>query len=377
MAIQCQVFDSIAAIERAAWDALFPGEIETWDYYRAVEQAALPGFQWRYFTLWRDGQLLAAAPAFLTEYRLDTTVTGALKRWTERLARLLPWLMSLRLLCLGSPVSEICHVGLAAKASEAERAQLLARLLAELQEEATRVRAGLIAVKDAPEDSPIAQACQAPGQGYTKLPGMPVAVMPIDFADLEHYFERFSRVTRKDLKRKCRAAQGLRIELRHNIDDVIDQVMALYESTWQRSELRLEHLTPDYFRNVLSAMPGRACCILYWQDDTLLAFNLVLMDGTRMIDKFFGTDNQPRRINLYHVSWIENLRQCLAQGLSVFQPGQAFYAEKVRLGCRLDINWQFFRHRSRPINAVLRTISGVVRLDQLDPEISRLIARPK
>lgn len=370
-----EVFDSIARIDRAEWDALFPGEIETWDYYRAVELAGLPGFAWRYFALREDGALLAAAPAFLTDYRLDTTITGALKRWTERLARLAPRLMSIRMLCLGSPVAEICHVGVAPDLVPQRRQALLAQLLAGLRRRAIEEKAGLIAVKDAPDGSPIDQACRA--AGHTRLPGMPTAVLPIDFPDVDGYLKRLSRVTRKDIKRKMRNGAALRVEARDRIDDVLGPVMALYEATWQRSELRLEHLTPDYFTAVLRAMPSRAICFLYWEGDRLAAFNLVLLDGNRMIDKFFGTDAAARRLNLYHVSWMENIRQCLARGLTVFQAGQAFYGEKVRMGSRLDVNWQFFTHRSRALTFVLRQVSRLARLDRLDPEIRSLMARAK
>ncbi len=375
METELHIFPSIAAIDRAAWDALFPNEIETWDYYRAIEDACLPGFDWRYVTVWHGDMLVAAAPAFVTDYRLDTTIVGPLKRWTERLARLLPRLMSIRMLCLGSPVSEICHAGTPPGTTPEQRYALLARLLDGLQEVAARERIGLIAVKDTPMDSILSEVCWA--AQYTRLPGMPIAALSLDFADLDGYLKKLSRVTRKDMKRKLRDAAAVRVEARTNIDDVLPQVMALYESTWQRSDLRLEHLTPEYFTAVLRHMAGRATCFLYWEGERLAAFNLVLHDERRMIDKFFGTDNQPRRINLYHLSWLENVRHCLVRHLAVFQAGQAFYAEKVRLGSRLEGNWQFFSHRSRPIDFLLRLVSRVVRLDRIDPEIRVLMARHK
>jgi predicted N-acyltransferase len=359
MAIEVRLFDSIAQIERAAWDALFPNEIEAW----------------RYFTLWQEDALVAAAPAFLTDYRLDTTLAGPLKRWTDRLARLAPRLLSIRMLCLGSPVAEICHVGTTRDATPQQRQALLARLLQALRDEAARRHIGLVAVKDAPDGSDLAEACGL--AGHTRLPGMPTAVLPLHFSDLDGYLKTLSRVTRKDIKRKLRHSQALRVEARADIDDVMGPVMALYEATWQRSDLRLEHLTPEYFTAVLAAMRGRAICFLYWQDERLVAFNLVLHDSQRMIDKFFGTDGTARQLNLYHLSWMENIRQCLARRLIVFQAGQAFYREKVRMGSRLDINWQFFQHRSPVLDFLLRKISGLVRLDRIDPEIRSLMTRSK
>ncbi len=65
---------SIVEIDREAWNACYPGEIEDYDYLLTVEAAGIEGFQWRYITLVHGGQVIAAMPAFLTDYRLDTTL---------------------------------------------------------------------------------------------------------------------------------------------------------------------------------------------------------------------------------------------------------------------------------------------------------------
>ena len=95
--------DSVTAFDREAWDRCFPAEGESWDYCRACERSRIPGFTLHYFAVVEDGHLLAAVSAFSTCYRLDTTVRGSLKRWMGHIARIAPGLMSLSLLCLGSP----------------------------------------------------------------------------------------------------------------------------------------------------------------------------------------------------------------------------------------------------------------------------------
>lgn len=83
--ITAQAFSTIRAIQRSAWNDCFPGALEDWDYYVAVENAAIDDFRWRYLAVYEDGTLVAVAAAFITHYRLDTTVSGAGKRLTERL----------------------------------------------------------------------------------------------------------------------------------------------------------------------------------------------------------------------------------------------------------------------------------------------------
>lgn len=374
MTLQFRPLRSIGEIPREQWDRLFPGELEGWDYYRAAEEAALADFEWLYFTLWRDGRAVLAVPAFVTSYRLDTTAQGAVRRVAGFISRLAPRLLSLRLMCLGSPVAEVCQLGIDPGAPPHEHAAWLAQLLAEVEQYAARRRIGLLGVKDAPDDSALARACEA--AGYVRMPGMPTAVLPIGFADESGYLRGLSRATRKDLKRKMRSVASLRIEQREQIDDVIDQMMPLYEEMWARAELKLERLTPQYFLAVMRRMPGTALCFLYWHEDRLVAFNLVLVNERYMIDKFLGMNlTVARTLNLYYVSWMENVRFCLSRGIGLFQPGQALYREKTRMGCRLDANWQYFRHRSPPVHAVLRLLSRVMGLDRFDPHIRDLMAR--
>ena len=123
------VVDSISAFDTKEWNNLFPGEIENWHYYRAVEEAGIAGFTYRYFAIIVNNSLRAVVPAFITTYRLDTTVQGSLKRVTSVLVRYFPRLLSIRLLCLGSPVSEICHVGFVPDMTAHQKQTLLADLI--------------------------------------------------------------------------------------------------------------------------------------------------------------------------------------------------------------------------------------------------------
>ena len=365
--------DSIAAFERAEWDRCFSGEGESWDYYRACEESDIPDFDWHYFAVVEDGRLLAAVAAFRTCYRLDTTAQGTLKTITDRLARLAPRLMALELLCLGSPVTESCRVGFAPDVPDRRREDLLRMLIWAFEEEAARLGIGLLGIKDAREDDEwLWRRCLA---GYGRMPGQPGAELDLaGFADLDEYLGSLSKATRKDMRRKLRAEHAIRIEYRRDIDDVLAQVGALYEATATRGDLRFECLPPAYFANVLRQMRGRAWCVLYWLDADLVAFNLLLDGPGRVIDKFIGMRyDVARKYNLYFLSWMANVRHCIARRIPVYQSGQGLYAPKVRLGSRLLPQWQYFRHRNRLINAVLRLVCRFVRLDRSDPAIRALL----
>lgn len=363
------VVTSIDRIPRAEWDRCFRGELEGWDYHRAVEQSGLPGFSHRYVALFDRGALLAAAPAFITDYRLDTTVQGPWKRVSSALARAMPRLMSLRMICLGSPVSEVCHLGFAPSVSDIDKPRLLTRMLRALEDYAREQRVGLICVKDAPDAA--AELWRfALDAGYQRLPSLPTAVLDLDGCDEAAYLARLSGSTRKDVRRKMKMSAELRIERRSTIDDVLPEIMALYDQTLARSDLQFERLTPQYFAGVLRHMGARASCLLYWHVDTLIGFNLVLHDGDRLIDKFLGMHGElGRRYNLYFVSWMTNVRLCIAGGIPCYQSGQAGYGPKRRLGSKLQPNWLYFRHRKPWLNRVLKLVGQLVRVDRYDPDL--------
>jgi hypothetical protein len=365
---------SIRAFSPDEWDGCFAGDPENWAFYLASEESGPPDFEWFYVALRRQGRLLAVVPAFATEYRLDTTLQGFWKQVTTWLYRRVPGILSIRLMAFGSPVAEICHLGFSPGTAAEERPALMDALIDTLQRLARKERCGLIAIKDAAAtDDGLWQAAAARA-GFKRLPGLPTASLDLPVSSLDGYLRSLGRGTRKDLRRKMRAFDAIRIEQRHRIDDIVDQVAALYQETVAHSDLTFEHLPGAYFASVLSHLAPRASIFLYWADEGLVAFNLVIEGPGRLIDKYIGMNYAVvRKYNLYFLSWLANVRYCIERRIPVYQSGQAFYGPKVRLGCRLSPNWQYFRHRNPVANAVLRLLAFFVRVDRFNPEIGKLV----
>jgi predicted N-acyltransferase len=364
--IETTVHPSIDAVAEADWNRLFPRELEDHAYLRAIERAGLAGFRYLYFTLRDSDRLLAAAPAFVTEYRLDTTVQGGLRRATEKLANIFPRLLRIPMLSLGSPVTERCRVGFAPDSTPEQQAAWVEAILAQMESVAAKENFGMLAVKDAPLDEPAWQAA-CPRHGLRALAGLPGATLGIPWHGLDGYFESLGASTRKDLRRKWRAGAALKIEWRTNLDGIADDVQRLYRETLAHAEFSFAELTRAYFENVLRGMPGRASCVTYSEGDRLLAFNLVLHDSERLLDKFFGMDYAAMdRYNLYHVSWLENIRHCIERGIGVYESGQGLHAEKRRLGSTLHANALWYRHRNRFIDGVFARFEKLASLDRFD-----------
>ncbi|MBQ1544053.1 MAG: GNAT family N-acetyltransferase [Caulobacteraceae bacterium] len=354
---------SIAEIGRERWDALFPGELERFDYLLATEQAGLAGFRWLYLIAEDEGRLLAAAPAFLTEYALDTTLTGAGKRAAAAVRKLAPGLLTLRMACFGSPCTESAQVGFAPDMTADQRAFLLRAVVGAFERAARDERCALLAVKDVPEAArPLWEQALKPA-GYHGVAGLPVAHLDIAFDSVETYLAGLSSGTRKDMRRKLRALGEIRIETRRDLDGVLDRVVELYRATLERAEMTFEELTPAFFTGVLERMGEGAFCTLYYAGDELLAANLLLQDDEVLLDKFFCMTAQGRAYNLYFLSWFTNVRWCVEHGLARYQSGQAAYANKLRLGSRLTRTTMYVRHRNPVLNGVLHWVAPLFAAD--------------
>ena len=352
--ISGRVARSLAEIDRSHWNALYPGEIEDYDYLRAVEAAGLPGFMWRYALVEERGRLIAAAPGFITSYSLDTTLGNVGRALTHEIRRLLPGALTIRLACLGSPCTETTLFGFSPDLTHEARGAALRMLISAFEKDAAQAHAGLVAIKDTPETlAPILRTIAKP-LGYFALPGMPSAYLDIDFANIEEYISHLSAETRKDMRRKLRSRTHIRLEWHPDISRHLEQITALYNATLARADMKFEELTPEYFQGTLHNKPNQSICALYYFADELLAFNLLLHDSHTLLDKYFCMDERGRVHNLYFLSWFANIEFCLAHGLKRYQSGQAAYENKLRLKSRLMRTQMFARHRNPAINAALR-----------------------
>ncbi|MGE5202332.1 MAG: GNAT family N-acetyltransferase [Acidobacteriota bacterium] len=358
---------SVRSITRSEWNACFPGDPEGWAYYCAIEESGLADFSFAYFAVREYGRVVAVAPAFVTDYRLDTLLHGrwkdALKPLLDRVGRLL----SMRMLCLGSPVSERCHIGFAPDLTDASRRRALACLLASVEEFAAANSAGLLAVKDA-TDADLGHGAELTfaDAGYARRPGLPNTLVALPAGGEPAYLQSLSATARREVRRKLRVADGVRIEIRRGTEalGLVPEMVRLYEAQRHRSHDdfdQFEKLTPGYFRSVLTELGQAAVVFLYWHREQLLAFNFCYHSDRLFVDKFIGFEPPlSRAFNLYVLSWMTNVRYCLERGIPLLQPGQTAYAMKRRLGASLHSNWILFRHRNPFLNAILRLASPLL-----------------
>ena len=358
---------SVEALDRGLWDQCFNNDIEGYDYHRGVERGGVGGFKFGWYAVEETGRMICAAPAFTTQYDLATTAQGAVRKVLQGVQPWVPGQLRLGLSCLGSPVTERCQLGFAPALDLVGRQEALVELFDFWADHAKGQGISLLGLKDlsTPDREALAPALNR--AGFRLAASMPSASLTIDFASEDDYLARLSASTRKDMRRKLKSRAQIRVERTHEIRPVIGDITEMYRETRARSDWAFEELEDSYFQNILESAGKNSFFTLYWARERLVAANLMLCDGTRLLDKFFVMRAaEGRQHNLYFLSWFENIAYCLEHGQKIYESGQAGYETKMRLGSELQRTWLGFRHSNPVLHRLLGLASPLLAIDQPD-----------
>ena len=302
--------------------------VEGYAYYKAFQDAGIEGFELGYLVVKRDGRRVAIAPYFVTKYYVNTTLQDG---W---LKRMLGWLW-FRIACVGHPIADLGMI------DGETSAEVLQAINAELFK-----RAPVVAYKDFGAGLPLA--------GFSIERNLPVARLAIT----GDFYSGLRGSARREFRQRLRRARTLRIEECGAYPrEHAARIYELYLQTLARAEMRFEKLTPQFFENVAPISKY----ILYWENDTLIGFALLICKDRFMLGKYLGMDYaRARKYGLYFVMMLHHIGICIRDGYTVYQTGPSSYDFKRRLGSALIPTYIYFRHRNPLMNRVLAMIMQAV-----------------
>ena len=362
MSLTIRIHRSIEAIPREDWVRIMGEEVEGYDYFRVLEKSALAGFSFAYIDVLESGSRRLLAPVFWGDLDLCIGVEGVVAKFLKGLRRLSPRLLMFRTLFVGSPFGEHGQIGWAGPACEAPE-RYVSALLEACEQLSQEQELSFLLFKDF-EPAAMKTLASLEDRRFIRGESFPNIVLPLDYPSMEAYVASLSANTRKELRRKVRKAEQQstwRVELRHSVEDILDDVYALYLQTYDAGTVHFEKLTPDYFRQVGRLQAEQARFFLFYAGERLVCFNLCFQQGTTLVDKFIGMDYAvARNLNLYFYTWHHNVQWCLAQGIRSYQVGQTDYEAKRQLGGRKSPLGYYARHRRPWLNALLRRANAIL-----------------
>ena len=375
--LQATLHASITEIPREVWDGMLAGDPETYDYYRAVEPVPPPGFKLGAISVSDAGRIVAVAPVFKVDYRLDTSLQGGLRRITDWIHARLPGLLSLSVIGIGSPMSDNCTVGFLPGLRRDQRAAAFAAMLERLGQEANRRRISLLAVKSL--DGLVAELGDTlTRNGYLRATSVPLAMLPVRFDSYDAWLDSLAKKERIYFRKKLKSAAEVRIEYRMSIKGLEPQIVALFESTLAQSQVDyggFDKLDPSYFSNVVDSLGDGMQMMLCWKGDELVSFQLCVMGRDRIINKQLGMKYpEARELNLFFVNWLLLVRYAIEHRVEVIEMGATTYGTKLLFGGHLERRWLYFRSRWSTATILLRPFLGLMDFERNDPELSRIKA---
>jgi hypothetical protein len=354
-----------------AWKRVFQNKCKDHRYYEIVEETVEGDFDYHYLQLEDgSGNTRAIQPVFFVRQNLIEGVPGKISSIVDRVRKVLPRFLTMRVLMVGCAAG----TGDLSACDETDESWVANALQATLSTYARHNKASLIVLKDFPATYR-SKLETFPLNGYARIPSMPMTRLPLPYEDWDEYFLTLSKATRKDLRRKFRKAEQapkIEMEVVSDITALVDEVYPLYLAVHERSPLKFETLTKDYFRTIGQRMPERARFFIWRQLGKIVAFSFCLVCNDKIYDECIGLDyNVALDLHLYFYTLRDILSWALEQGLKYYYSNPLNYEPKLHLDCELAPLDLYVMHTNPLLNPIFRRLIKYLGPTRHDPVLQR------
>jgi hypothetical protein len=358
--LTCNCVPRLDGVSAAELGRLFPEPSITAPLLSLLQESGIDGFNLRSIVVLKDDAPILLLPLFETRFDLSTFVEGWIKKSLKVAGRLIPSLFQPRVLSVGLLVGEWSEIGIDPQINAGTLDAACKMAFSTLQTLAAELKSDILALYNFNHYSKL------PGEVFKKFNRVQYracARLPINFNNMEEYLSRLSRVARKDLRRKMRVAPEVRVIRSRTISPFLDRIYKLYLETVERSPMAFGVHNRLFFEKICEKIPD-AEYTLYFVQEELAAFNLLVVKQQGMVDEYFCMDyGLGRKYNLYVLSWLENVRTCVERRILLYQAGQGAEKTKAHLGATLIPSFILFKHRQPVIDRFLMAwpaVSGKV-----------------
>ena len=340
MAEGCELYESIAAIPPDVWNSArsaTPSCFTDPAFLHAVE-GGVPDRTRVFHVVVRDENGNPAACASLCLMAVDLILLAGprVQRLAGWVRRLLPRFGMLQVLFCGLPVSSgQSQIGFA---PGADRKRAIGKLDNLLQTLARQERAKTIVYKEF-SDSDCQDLDGLMDRGYVRTESRPTYEMMRQFSDFEAYCLSLKSHYRNDVRRSQKkfVQAGCSVVHLTNPNDILNEytpaVHRLYEAVVIKSDVKLEMLPIQFFRELVKHHVGRVSLTAIYRDDRIVAFNWGLDDPPVFIFLFCGVDYAKNaEADLYFNLMYHQLDHAFRCGAKLVKFGQTADAFKTRIG---------------------------------------------
>ncbi|MBI5103064.1 MAG: N-acetyltransferase [Nitrospirae bacterium] len=354
--LTCRCVEGLDGVSAADLLRLFPEPSSTGPLLSLLQESGIDGFVIRSIVVSKDDLPVVLLPLFETHFDLSTFVKGWAKKSLKAAARIIPSVFQPRILAVGLLVGEWSEIGIDPKTDKATLGEAFNMAFDALQALAVDLKSDILALYNFNDYG------RLPGEIFKKFNRVqcqPCARLEIDFNSMEEFLSRFSKAARKDLRRKMRVSDEVRVIRSRDISPYMEKIYRLYLETVARSPVTFGVNKRLFFEKICERVPGTEYT-LYFVQEALAAFNLLVVKQESMVDKYFCMDySLGRKHNIYALSWLENVRICVERKIPLYYAGQGAEKTKSHLGATLVPGYIFYKHRLPVIDRILSASPAV------------------
>jgi predicted N-acyltransferase len=337
-----------------AWRRAFEAECKDHRFYEIVEKTLANDFEYGYWTLQdSSGSIRAVQPIFFVRQNLVEGIPARVRAVVDLIRKKFPRFLTMRVLMVGCAAGE-GHLGACDSKDEPWVAKALHATLAIYAREN---KAGLVVLKDFPAKYRSALD-DFSSNGYARVPSMPMTKLSLDHASFDDYLATLGYVTRKGLRRKFRKAERapkIEMEVVSDVTHCLDEIYPLYLQVRERSPMKFEQLTKDYFRALGQRMPERVRFFIWRQQGKAIAFSCCMIHDGKIYDECLGLDyTVALDLHLYFYTLRDVLTWAMEHGLKEYRSGPLNYDPKLHLGCKLMPLDLYVMHTRAFLNPIFR-----------------------
>ena len=354
-----------------AWKRAFQDKCKDHRYYELIEQTLANDFDYRYVVLEdASGNVRAIQPIIFVRQNLIEGMRGAFRAVVDFVRKKFPRFLTMRVLMVG------CAAGAGElDASNPENERWVAEALGPLlRDYARQNKASLVVFKDflANYRSSLAVLAEA---GYARVPSMPMTRLAFSFQSFDEYLGTLGYISRKSLRRKFRKterAAKIDMEVVSDVAPMVDQIYPLYLQVHERSSMKFENLSREFFVRIAKEMPERARFFIWRIGDKIVAFSLALLFGDTLYDEVIGLDYEVALdLHLYFYTMRDVIRWAIDQKLGSYVSGPLNYDPKLHLGHELAPLDLYVLHTRAFLNPIFRIALKYLEPARHDPILKK------
>lgn len=368
-----RVYSSIDEIEPRAWDEILGRDatICSHAYLKAVEGSAINDCVFRYPVVYDDaGRVLAHTCMFSISMDMALFAQGAVRALVGAVRRVFPRFLTLRMLECGTPVALGRQITLR---DDADAEQVLAQLVAAAETIAEEAGLNYLLFRDY-RDEERGRFDALTAHGYSVLPNLPDAVLEIHWRSFDAYLADMRSSYRRKVKLNLSRVAGRQIrselleDFRHLADTFVTQWLYVYDHA---TEYKREVLTPAFYRNINTQLPGSRALVFY-QQDRLIGHCLLLFEDDVLRWMYVGKDAEEAE-DLYPFMLYEIVRHAIEAGVRWLKLGITTYVAKTDLGAEMVPLYMYMKHRTRLFPKLSPWLFR--RMTPLPPQIAKSVFR--